>query len=72
MRFRRVIGYGSRSLTDIETRYSQMEREGLAVVWACEHFDVYVRGKPFTIYTDHKPLDYIWKKPKPLLRIERP
>ena len=67
----RVIAYGSRSLTDVETRYSQTEREALAVVLACEHFDLYVRGKQFTIYTDHKPLVYIWKKPKPPLRIER-
>ena len=67
----KVIAYGSRSLTDVETRYSQTEREALAVVWACEHFDLYVRGNKFKIFTDHKALTYIWKKPRPPLRIER-
>ena len=43
----KVITYGSRSLTDVETRYSQREREALAVIWACEHFDMYVRSNKF-------------------------
>ena len=34
----RVISYGSRALNDVETRYSQTEREALAVIWGCEHF----------------------------------
>lgn len=33
----KVISYGSRVLNDVETRYSQTEREALAVVWGCEH-----------------------------------
>ena len=65
------IAYGSRALSDVETRYSQTEREDLAVVWACEHFDIYVRGAPFKVVTDHKPLVHICKKPNPPLRIAR-
>ena len=53
------IAYGSRALSDVETRYSQTERKALAVVWACEHFDIYVRGAPFKVVTDHKPLVHI-------------
>lgn len=68
----RVIAFASRALTDTESRYSQTEREALAIVWACEHFDIYLRGaKSFTVITDHKPLEKIWQKPKPTLRIER-
>ena len=44
-----VIAYASRSLTNTEQRYSQTEREALAVVWACEHFHLYIYGKPTDI-----------------------
>ena len=63
--------YGSRALSDVESRYSQTEREAFAVVWACEHFDIYVRGSSFTVVTDHKTLVHIWSKPHPPLRIAR-
>ena len=51
----RVVPYASKALTDTESRYSQTEREALAVVLGCEHYDMYVRGSPqFTVITDHK------------------
>lgn len=66
------IAYASRALTDVESRYSQTEREALAIVWACEHFDIFIRGAHIVnIITDHKPLERIWQKTKTLLRIER-
>ncbi|XP_056022138.1 uncharacterized protein LOC130055014 [Ostrea edulis] len=66
------IAYASRALTDTESRYSQTEREALAIVWACEHFDIYIRGaNNVNIITDHKPLEKIWQKPNLPLRIER-
>ena len=70
---RKVIGYASRALTDVESRYSQTEREALAVVWACEHFHLYVYGEEFNVITDHKPLEGILNKPtsKPTVRLER-
>jgi len=68
----KVVAYASRALTPTESRYSQTEREALGVVWACEHYDMYLRGAPcFTVVTDHKPLETIWKKKQPPLRIER-
>ena len=68
-----VIAYGSRALTAVEQRYSQTEREALAVVWACEHFHLYVYGQPVKIFTDHKALVSIYGNPKskPPARIER-
>lgn len=68
----KVLSYASRALTEVESRYSQTEREALAIVWACEHFNMYTNGaKHFTVITDHKPLENIWKKPKPTPRLQR-
>lgn len=50
------IGYVSCTLTSAEKRYSQLEKEGLAVVFAVKRFHQYLYCRPFTIYTDHKPL----------------
>ena len=44
----RVIMYASRSLTEVERRYSQTEREALAIVWARERFHTYM-GSSFTL-----------------------
>jgi hypothetical protein len=38
------VQYASRSLTDTERRYSQTEKEALAVVWSCERFHLYLYG----------------------------
>ena len=66
------MAFASRSLSDTETRYNQAEREALAIVRACEHFDMYIRSaQNVNMITDHKPLERIWQKPKPPLRIER-
>ena len=68
----RVISYASRSLTDVERRYSQTENEGLALVWACERFELYVYGREFELETDHKPLKHIYgTSSKPSARLER-
>ena len=67
-----MISYASRNLTDIERRYLQTEKEALALVWACERFNLYVYGRDFELETDHKPLECIYKSTsKPSARIER-
>ena len=53
---RKPISYISRSLTPIELRYSQIEREALGCVWAVERLHNYLFGIQFTILTDNKPL----------------
>ena len=39
------VAYASRALTDTETRYAQIEKELLAIVFACDRFDAYIYGR---------------------------
>jgi hypothetical protein len=62
---RNVVCYASRTLTPVERRYSQIEREGLAIAWACDKFHLYLYGGPeFDIITDHKPLVPMFNNPR--------
>ena len=69
----KVVAYASRALTDVEKRYSQTEKEALAIIWGVEHFHLYLYGNDFTLITDHKPLEVIYgsRKSKPSARLER-
>ena len=69
----RIAAYASRALSPVEKRYSQTEKEALSIVWAVEHFHLFIYGKPFQLVTDHKPLEVIYGNPKskPSARIER-
>ena len=57
------IAFASRALTDPETRYAQIEKEMLAVIFALQQFDQYVCGRAVTVQSDHKPLSAIARKP---------
>ena len=54
-----IICYASGSLSDIERRYSQTNKEALVIDWACERFHVFLFGKTFELLTDHKLLKKI-------------
>ena len=58
------VAYASRTLTMTERRYAQIEKECLAILFACERFDQYIYARDvITIHTDHKPLETIFTKP---------
>ena len=59
----RPVAFASKSLSDAETRYANIERELLAVVFGCERFHTYVYGNKFQVDSDHKPLEMITRKP---------
>ena len=59
----RVVAYASRRSTGAESRYSQTEREALAVVWASEHFHLYLFGTEYKVITDNMPLLGIMNNP---------
>jgi hypothetical protein len=56
------VAYASKAMTEAETRYAQIEKECLALTFACERFHQFVYGMKFVAETDHKPLFAIFKK----------
>lgn len=59
------VAYGSRVLTETQQRYSQIEKETLAILYGCTKFHNYVYGHSLLVKSDHKPLESIFKKPVP-------
>ncbi|XP_056118298.1 uncharacterized protein K02A2.6-like [Rhinichthys klamathensis goyatoka] len=58
------IAFASRTLTKAEKGYSQLDKEGLAVVFAVKRFHQYLYGRSFTVFTDHKPLMSLFSEHK--------
>ena len=56
------LAYASRALTDTETRYAQIEKELLAIVYGCEKFHQYTFGNDVDVHSDHRPLESIMLK----------
>ena len=59
----RPIYYASRSLVIAEKKYSQLDKEGLAIIFAVKKFHQFLYGRPFLIKSDHKPLQYFFAHP---------
>ena len=58
----RPIAFASESLTSMERRYSNIEREALGILHGLERFCHYYFAREVSIITDHKPLVAILKK----------
>ena len=57
------IAHTSRVMTQTEQRYAQLEKEMLAIIFALERFHQYTFRRPVHVYSDHKPLESILRKP---------
>ena len=60
------IEYASRTLSKAERKYSQIDKEALAIVWSVKRFHYYVYGRSFELISDHKPLIHIFGRNKGL------
>ena len=60
----RPIGFVSRTLSVTEKRYSQLDKEALAIIFGVRRYHQYLYGREFELKTDHKPLIYIFSEKK--------
>lgn len=56
------IAFASKSFTESQKNWAQIEKEMNAIVYGCEKFHQYIAGKPFKVESDHKPLIPIFRK----------
>ena len=50
------VAHTSRTLLPAEKKYSQIEKESLAIIYACKKFHKYIHGRRFILQTNHRPL----------------
>lgn len=63
------ISYASWTLEPAEKKYSQIEKEGLALIFRVKKFHQYLWGRKFRMETDHKPLLTLFGEHKSLPRM---
>ena len=53
---KRPIANASKTLTDAQKRYPQIQKEALSKIFALKKYHQFLYGRPFILVTDHKPL----------------
>ena len=56
------VAFASKSLTQTQKAYAQIEKQLLAILFGCEKFHEYLYGRKVIVESDHKPLEAITKK----------
>ena len=69
----RPLANVSKTLTDTQRRYSQIQKEALAIVFALHKFHQFLYGRKFILVTDHQPLTSLFgpNKATPALAANR-
>ena len=58
------VAFASWTLNLAEKKYPQLEKEGLAIIFALKCFHHYIYGRHFIIESDHKPLSFLFSELK--------
>ncbi|XP_008189838.1 uncharacterized protein K02A2.6-like [Acyrthosiphon pisum] len=58
------IMFASTTLSETEKRYSQLDKEALAIIFGVRKFHKFIYGRPFKLVTDHEPLKQIFNPSK--------
>lgn len=67
------VGFFSKKFNSYQLNYSVIEKEALALIWALQHFEVYVGSSegPLVVFTDHNPLVFLHSLQNPNQRLMR-
>ena len=56
------VAFFSRSLSNTTRHYPAHEREFMAIVESLRHWRAYLHGQRFTVFTDHNPLEHLFRQ----------
>lgn len=56
----KIVAIISKTLSEVERRYPQIQKEALAVVWAMERLHYYLLGHKFEVWSDCQALSFIF------------
>ena len=62
----RPVANASKTLTATQRKYSQIQKEALAIIFGLHKFHQFLYGRRFTLVTDHKPLIALFGPTKPI------
>ena len=65
------IAFASRRLTEVEQRWSTIDKEAIAIVWAVTKFRTFLLARKFIVKSDHQPLKYLFNTAKVSGKIHR-